>query len=189
LADALIARTQGSRPVTLIGYSLGARVIYSCLLSLASRHAFGVVENVVLLGSPVPSTAAEWRVMRAVATGRLVNVYSENDFILAFLYRAGSIQKGVAGLQKVEGVLGVENMDMSSRVSGHLRYRYLVGTILQEIGWESVNAKEIAREQQALRMMEQKEEVERREGGKKEQEYHVLGEELLTTEVKIEAKK
>ncbi|MCJ1397676.1 hypothetical protein MMC11_000872 [Xylographa trunciseda] len=188
LADALISRTQGSRPVTLIGYSLGARVIYSCLLSLASRHAFGLIENVVLLGSPIPSTAAEWRVMRTVATGRLVNVYSENDFILAFLYRAGSIQKGIAGLQKVEGVLGVENVDMSSRVSGHLKYRYLVGTILKEIGWESVNVKEVAREQQALRMMEQKEEVERTEAGEKEQRDQGLGEELVTKEVKMEAK-
>lgn len=44
LADALINRAQGERPVTLIGYSLGARLIYSCLMSLAERRAFGLVE-------------------------------------------------------------------------------------------------------------------------------------------------
>jgi pimeloyl-ACP methyl ester carboxylesterase len=55
LADALINRCQGERPVTLIGYSLGARVIFTCLKTLADRHAFGLVESVVSVVAAVPA--------------------------------------------------------------------------------------------------------------------------------------
>lgn len=134
LADALINKCQGERPVTLVGYSLGARVIYSCLKSLAERQAFGLVENVVFIGSPVPSADANWRAMRAVVSGKLVNVYSENDYILGFLYRATSLQYGVAGLQKIKNVEGIENLDLTKEVSGHLRYPDLVGKILKRVG-------------------------------------------------------
>ncbi|KAI9869557.1 MAG: hypothetical protein M1830_005395, partial [Pleopsidium flavum] len=151
LADALINKAQGERPVTLIGYSLGARVIYTCLMSLAKRRAFGLVESVVLIGAPTPSDTSDWRVMRSVVAGRLVNVYSENDYVLGFLYRTSSIQLGVAGLQKVEGLRGVENVDVSDTVSGHLRYRYLVGSILKKIGFEDIELEEVEKEEEALR--------------------------------------
>ncbi|MCJ1297477.1 hypothetical protein MMC08_000263 [Hypocenomyce scalaris] len=158
LADALINKAQGERPVTLIGYSLGARVIYSCLMSLSRRRAFGLVESVVLIGAPTPCTTSDWRVMRSVVAGRLVNVYSENDYVLGFLYRTSSIQYGVAGLQKVEGLPSVENVDVSELVSGHLRYRYLVGSILKKIGFEDIEMEEVAKEEEALRIMEEEEE-------------------------------
>lgn len=158
LADALINRAQGERPVTLIGYSLGARLIYTCLKSLAKRQAFGLVESVVLMGSPCPSTTKDWRIMRSVVAGRLVNVYSENDYILGFLYRTSSIQYGVAGLQRVEGLDGVENVDLTEKVSGHQRYRYLVGAILAQIGFEDIDMAEVAREEEALQKLEEEEE-------------------------------
>ena len=157
LADALINKAQGERPVTLIGYSLGARLIYVCLMSLAKRRAFGLVESVVLIGAPMPSSTSDWRVMRSVVTNRLVNVYSANDYVLGFLYRTSSIQFGVAGLQKIEGLPSVENVDVSETVSGHLRYRYLIGSILQKIGFEDLNMREVENEQEALKKMDEEE--------------------------------
>lgn len=157
LADALINKAQGERPVTLIGYSLGARVIYSCLMSLAKRRAFGLIESVVLIGAPAPSTTSDWRVMRSVVASRLVNVYSENDYVLGFLYRTSSIQYGVAGLQKIEGIPSVENVDVSETVSGHLRYRYLVGSILKKIGFEDIEMEAVAKEEEALKKMDEEE--------------------------------
>lgn len=64
LAHALIDGVQGRRPVTLIGYSVGARVIYACLVELAKQHAFGLVESVVLMGAPSPSDTVSWRQIR-----------------------------------------------------------------------------------------------------------------------------
>ena len=150
LADALVNRAQGERPVTLIGYSLGARVIYSCLHSLAKRKAFGLVESVVMIGSPTPSDTSDWRVMRSVVSGRLINVFSTNDYLLGFMYRTSSLQYGVAGLEAVKGLSGIENVDVSEDVDGHTRYRYLIGAILKKIGFEDVDMEAVEEEKKAL---------------------------------------
>lgn len=160
LADALINRAQGERPVTLIGYSLGARIIYTCLMTLAKRKAFGLVENAVLIGAPTPSDTSDWRVLRSVVAGRLVNVYSENDYVLGFMYRTSAIQYGVAGLQKIVGLAGVENVDVSEDVSGHLRYRYLIGSILTKIGFEDIDMNAVEEERKELQKMEEREKKE-----------------------------
>lgn len=160
LADAIINRAQGERPVTLIGYSLGARVIYTCLMTLAKRKAFGLVENAVLIGSPTPSDTSDWRVLRSAVAGRLINVYSTNDYVLGFMYRTSAIQYGVAGLQKIVGLAGVENVDVSEDVSGHLRYRYLIGSILKKIGFEDIDIAAVEEERQELQKMEEREKKE-----------------------------
>jgi hypothetical protein len=63
--------------------------------------------------------------MRSVVAGRLVNVHSEKDLILAFLYRTSAIQLGVAGIEPIKSVEGVENVDMGEIVDGHLAYVHL----------------------------------------------------------------
>lgn len=142
LADALINKVQGERPVTLIGYSLGSVAIHACLQSLAERQAFGLIDTVVMVGTPAPSDAAHWRTIRMVVSGKVFNVYSANDMVLGYVYRMHSLTKGVAGLQAIEGVQGVENLDLSDRVSGHMRYPDLVGEILHKCGFVGVESGE-----------------------------------------------
>ncbi|KAL1972618.1 hypothetical protein VTN31DRAFT_7032 [Thermomyces dupontii] len=154
LADALINKAQGERPVTLIGYSLGSRVMFCCLRSLARRRAYGLIESAIFMGSPVPSDEEDWRIMRTVVSGRLVNIYSENDAVLALLYRATSMQAGIAGLERVEHVPGVENVDVSDLVSGHLRYRNLIGQILRRIKFTELDPAELRREEAALQQQD-----------------------------------
>ncbi|KAH0536018.1 hypothetical protein FGG08_007085 [Glutinoglossum americanum] len=170
LADALINKVSGERPVTLIGYSLGSRVIYSCLMSLAERRAFGLVESAVFIGSPIPAKTSDWRAIRSVVGGRVVNVFSEDDYILAFLYRTSSILSGVAGLQAVRDVKGVENFDVTPQVSGHLKYRYTVGSILKKIGWEDIQVSEVEEEEVKMIMVDEEVEQHRRERAEEQAE-------------------
>lgn len=156
LADVIISRQQGERGVSLIGYSLGARAIYTCLMALAERRAFGLVENAVMMGLPAPSEPVVWCVMKTVVSGRLVNVYSENDYILGFMYRTSSIEFGVAGLQRVNGVEGVENVDVTAKVGLHTRYQYLVGTILHHIGWEDIDSDQVNRDEANMSFYEER---------------------------------
>ncbi|KAG8626562.1 hypothetical protein KVT40_005507 [Elsinoe batatas] len=178
LADAIINKAQGERPVTLVGYSLGARVIYICLKKMAERGAFGLVEDVVLLGAPCPSDALDWRVVRAVASCRVINAYSTEDYVLGFLYRSSSVQLGVAGLQKVE-VEGVENVDFSGEVKGHNSWRWLVGKVLVKVGISDLLIEEVGRQEKEGKRVEKEEEEEGRKaaeekggegGGEKEAE-------------------
>lgn len=161
LAQALISRVQGERPVTLLGYSLGSRLIYSCLDELANRRAFGLVESVVLVGSAAPSDSVAWRKLRAVVSGRLINVYSTNDYLLGILYRTSSLQYGIAGLQAIEDVPGVENVDASDFVDGHTQYRFLIGRILGQVGLEDIDASEEEQQIKALQHNQKKDEEER----------------------------
>lgn len=146
LAATLIGKAQGERPVTLVGWGVGARVVYSCLMELARQNAFGLVENAALLGTPAPSRSQEWTRLRSMVSGRLINVYSEQDIILGLLYRANTGTLDVAGLQAVTQVSGVENVNVSDLVDSHTKYRLHTGQILKMIGFEDLSVKGLARE-------------------------------------------
>lgn len=136
LAHILLSRQQGQRPVTLIGFSLGARVIYFCLQEMAQeKDCQGIIEDVVLLGAPVEGDPKHWEPFRKVVSGRIVNGYSRGDWLLRFVYRTSSVQLRVAGLQPV--LLQdrrMENVDLSSVVSGHLDYAKQMDVILKAMG-------------------------------------------------------
>ncbi|OBA25616.1 DUF726-domain-containing protein [Hanseniaspora valbyensis NRRL Y-1626] len=139
LAQYLIEKDLGDRPITLIGFSLGSRVIYYCLRELCKRGATGIVENVVLLGAPVVYNKDELVMCRSVVAGRFVNGYSEKDWILGYLFRAtaGGIST-VAGLTAIESE-GIENFDCSDLVNGHMGYRKNIPKILKQLGFETLS--------------------------------------------------
>jgi hypothetical protein len=105
-----MSQVQEHRPVTLVGYSLGARLIYFCLLELFNKGGFGLVEDVYMMGNPVMSTTKKWKQVASVVSGKLVNAYLSKDWVLGVLFRASSASWGaVAGMNSID-VEGYENV-------------------------------------------------------------------------------
>ncbi|XP_075046737.1 transmembrane and coiled-coil domain-containing protein 4 [Mixophyes fleayi] len=147
LAHILLSRQQGRRPVTLIGFSLGARVIYFCLQELAQEAgAEGIIEDVVLLGAPVEGDVKRWKPLTRVVAGRIINGYCRGDWLLSFVYRSSSVKLNVAGLQPVNlNDRRMVNVDLSSVVNGHLDYMKQMDTLLKAVG---IKTKECRMEEQ-----------------------------------------
>jgi hypothetical protein len=124
LADSLCENVQQGRPVTLIGFSLGARVIWYCLLELARRGKYGIIEDVYLFGAPILMSRVpkksfkskfpdkidkdspnqniyidDWRSVIGIVGGQLYNCYCESDWVLGYLLRAS-----VAGIYDIAGL-------------------------------------------------------------------------------------
>lgn len=66
------------------------------------------MEHVVLLGAPVSTTSAVWRIARQhIVAGRLVNGYSRQDLVLGLVYRYQRFQvASVAGVAPVRTTAG-----------------------------------------------------------------------------------
>lgn len=71
-----------------------------------------------------------------MVSGRYVNAYARNDWVLNYLFRATSGGVGaVAGLRPIEGVSGLENVDVTDKISGHMSYRTFMPLILDQLGF------------------------------------------------------
>ncbi|XP_059623535.1 uncharacterized protein LOC132266625 [Cornus florida] len=131
--EVLLKGLQGHRPVTLVGFSLGARVIYKCLQFLAETERNAeLVERVVLLGAPISIQDENWDAVRKVVAGRFVNAYATNDWMLGIAFRASLLSKGLAGIQPID-VPGIENVDVTELIEGHSSYLWASQKILDHL--------------------------------------------------------
>ena len=124
LARVLLSREQGRRPVTLIGFSLGARVIYYCLEELtAHADSGGIIQNVIVLGAPVSGNAEKWQQFSDVVAGTIFNGFCRKDWLLRFIYRASSMRANIAGLSEVSWKSKkMINLDLTEIINGHMDY-------------------------------------------------------------------
>lgn len=136
LAETLLCRQQGRRPVTLIGYSMGARVIFYCLQEMGQRKGCeGIVEDVILLGAPVSNCSKEWQKLSRVVAGKIINGYCRGDWLLNFLHRTSSVTMSIAGVKPIDWIdRRMINVELTEIVSGHFDYGNKIGEILTVLG-------------------------------------------------------
>ena len=136
LAD-IIARTD--KEYILIGHSLGARVIYSCLASLKTKEEC-YIKDVHLLGGAVDKNCEEdtsrvdWSEIHKATSGTINNYFSKNDIVLQTLYKVGEGVKfelgDPIGRYPIENN-NINNIDVTESINGHTEYKQNLHKILQ----------------------------------------------------------
>lgn len=134
LATNIKAAAFGQFPVSLIGFSLGCRVIYYCLKELAQDSSRCYIQDVILLGGAAKNDPILWNRLLSAVTGRAVNVYSRKDKVLKIAYKIAMMGKPPVGLGPVL-CARMENYDASAYVKSHQDHRQYLEATLLRIGY------------------------------------------------------
>ena len=128
--------------MTLVGYSLGARVIQHAAAALGAAPdgaGRGLIQDVVLVGAPLDTEVDTWAPLRRVAAGRVVNAHmaAGGDWMLQFVFRSNAlvIRRGLAAWAQVKHP-GVENVDVSAVCKTHMDIPDDMPRILAKVGLE-----------------------------------------------------
>lgn len=101
--------------VSLIGHSLGVRVIFFGTQNWSHRSSH-TLQNVFLLGGALPKNR-DWERVASRLNGRLFNVYNSHDPVLNGLYRFTSLGLNPCGLKPIEKYHPkINNLDATSLV-------------------------------------------------------------------------
>ena len=124
LADAVSRSTE--KEYSLVGHSLGCRVIYYALQALSTNEKQIKIKDVILLGGAVGRNDEKgWGKACSAISGNIYNCYSQHDAILSKLYKTAN-----ANLSDPIGIgpipiskSNLKNLDCSDFVSGHMKWK------------------------------------------------------------------
>jgi pimeloyl-ACP methyl ester carboxylesterase len=135
LARAILC-TPGWR-FTLVGHSLGARVIHYALKALA-KHPDKRVSNAYLLGGAVGGSAKDnacWEAAVSAVSGRIFNCYSSEDLTLQGAYQTANVMysrpAGYAGIHLEHP--RIVDFNCSALVGGHMKWKSSFREILAQL--------------------------------------------------------
>ncbi|CAG9314305.1 unnamed protein product [Blepharisma stoltei] len=118
--------------ISLIGYSLGGRIIHYCLMELLKIDPnCDRIHDIYLLAAATPNDKESFEKIKPLVKGRFVNAYSHKDMTLGVAYTLATFQNPVGlGVLEVEGV---ENIDVTKVSPHHLDYRNSLDKVLEAI--------------------------------------------------------
>jgi hypothetical protein len=143
----LLCRT-APREYTLMGHSLGARVIAYALQALSTRSGRPVVRDVYLLGGAIDRTdKAMWNNAAKAVSGTIHNCYSRNDKVLQYAYRgANAMLSDPIGIGPISGRNPkIRNWDFSNAVRSHMAWKSFLPKAMEHIARKSRHARKAAR--------------------------------------------
>lgn len=125
LQRVLSVRTSKRKPIILVGFSLGAKVICHSLMN-AKPSIYSCVERIIFVGAAVKGTSLGVIPSTLLQNNSVINMYSSSDLVLSMLYPLVENAGDAAGYvgSNVHGVINVQ-VD-----SGHLSYSTLAEQIL-----------------------------------------------------------
>ena len=138
LGDYIAENQFGGLPVSLIGYSLGTRVILSAIDRLSQLGVDGKIFDVYFLAGAVAQNDPRLRQLSTVIAGKVINVYSRKDLVLSYIFRAAELFAQPIGNQPLElEKISVVNIDVTDSVGGHQAYKNKLSYILDRIKGET----------------------------------------------------
>ena len=138
LANALLSRYPfACQSFSIVAFSLGTQVIFSCIKELRRHKAYGILHNIYLLGGAFslggPLEQKFWRdQLHGTVTGKVHNAFCTTDRILQIYEMTvpGTQAIGLKGIAFDGGTpdggvqsFTVENTNVTSIANGHLQYR------------------------------------------------------------------
>jgi len=134
LADLINRGVFGNFSISLIGYSLGGRIIHWCLKELAKINPdIQTIHDVYLLAGATPNDTETFEQCRKIVKGRFVNCYSHLDSTLGVAYTM-AMHNIPAGLGPID-VKGIESINCTSVCYSHADYREKLNQVLEKINY------------------------------------------------------
>lgn len=136
LADAISRSRENS--YTLVGHSLGCRVIYYALQALSSKDKNKIVDVILLGGAVGKDDPTGWKMATKAINGNIYNCYSKHDGILSKLYRIANANLSYPiGISPIPGRNAkIKNIDCSGFIQGakaHMIWKEHYEDILRRI--------------------------------------------------------
>lgn len=120
----------------LIGHSLGAKIIFTCMEKLSEANRKDAIESVHFLGGAIDKRE-NWQKVSKVVNDKIYNYFNEDDFVLKYLYKAGELGRyellhEPIGISKICETEKIKNINISNIVSNHNDYKQNLKKILNK---------------------------------------------------------